>query len=729
MRDRLASGEQPRAQDYVAMRLSPGMLGATHSPAMRYGAAVAATALALGLALSLHPLMQGMVEGSPVSVLLAAVAFSAWYGGLGPGIVATLLSASAGGYFYAPAMPVRDAAGQVFLQQLLVFTLVALLISTLSGHLRAAHLRAEAANERVRRLQAVTDAALAHLALDDLLRELLGRIHDVLSVDTATILLAEGDELVVRAACGLEEAFSPDDRVPIDAWIPGRVAAECQPIAIEDVEMADLVSSALREHGVRSLLGAPLFAEGRAVGVVLVGDVRRRRFTEDEVELLRLVADRVASAIERARLNESQERAEQAQRFLAEASKRLAGSLDYDVTLQNVARLAVPTLADWCMVDVLEEGAAIRRVAVAHIDPATEELARSLWRRHPPDDPPPGPLARVLRTGVTEIIPDLPHEHAVDSGGDPEHLAVLRQLGVRALVVIPVLAHGRTLGAIWLGADRRRCCSPARVALAEELAHRCALAIDNARLYHAAQEALRAREEFLAATSHELRTPLTHIKGFVSTLRQTDVKWNEETRRHFLAEAEREADRLGKLIGDLLDMSRIEGGGLDSSERAPTALAALVASGLDRVRGLVGERVLTVDMPAELPLVKVDAEQLERVIANLVENAAKYSPPDSTIWIVAGLVDGGIELSVEDDGPGIPPDQLEHVFEKFFRGQRAEQSGIAGTGLGLAICRGIVRAHGGRIWAENRPQGGARFSVRLPLAASVPPDLEGQLQT
>jgi two-component system sensor histidine kinase KdpD len=234
-----------------------------------------------------------------------------------------------------------------------------------------------------------------------------------------------------------------------------------------------------------------------------------------------------------------------------------------------------------------------------------------------------------------------------------------------------------------------------------------------------AHRAGQVRDEFLASASHELRTPLSHIKGFASSLRQTDVQWDEETRREFLTEIEDETDRLAKMIGDLLDMSRIESGGMDSPVRVPVMVTALVDGGVDRVRALLRGREIDVDLPADLPPVLADAGLIERVIGNLVENAAKYAPPDRPIRVAAVAEDDAIEVRVEDEGPGIPPEYLEQVFDKFFRVKGAGRSPIPGTGLGLAICRAIIQTHGGRIWAENRSSGGARFIVRLPRAPSA----------
>jgi len=237
-------------------------------------------------------------------------------------------------------------------------------------------------------------------------------------------------------------------------------------------------------------------------------------------------------------------------------------------------------------------------------------------------------------------------------------------------------------------------------------------AIENARLHMQVQQAVRVRDEFLAATSHELRTPLAHIKGFASTLRQGDVEWDEATRQDFLAEIEREADRLTRLIGNVLDISRLESGGL-SDDRSPTTPLGLLVGAVEQVRPLLADRSVIIDAAEDLPEVSVDSTQLEGVFVNLLENAAKYTPANSPLHVSAALVGGGIQFRVEDEGAGLPAEDLEKVFEKFVRGSRRSAS-IPGTGLGLAICRRVVNASGGRIWAENRQSGGAAFVVWLP---------------
>jgi two-component system sensor histidine kinase KdpD len=267
--------------------------------------------------------------------------------------------------------------------------------------------------------------------------------------------------------------------------------------------------------------------------------------------------------------------------------------------------------------------------------------------------------------------------------------------------------------------DTNRSYGEADVALGQRLGRRCAASIDYSRLYATALQAKQARDDFVAATSHELRTPLSHIKGFVSTLRTTEVVWEPALREDFLAEIEHEADRLARLVENLLDMSRIDAGGLNPAARTATSPNALVEGGVGLVRGSLGDHWLEIQLADNLPAVLVDASQVERVIANLLDNAAKYSPPGQPIGVSGRLVGDMVSLRIEDHGLGIPPEHVERIFEPFFREPSAGYPAKPGTGLGLAICRSIIRAHDGRIWAEQRVGGGAALVVTLPVAANL----------
>lgn len=223
----------------------------------------------------------------------------------------------------------------------------------------------------------------------------------------------------------------------------------------------------------------------------------------------------------------------------------------------------------------------------------------------------------------------------------------------------------------------------------------------------------KASERTLGIAAHELRLPLSHVKGFVSTLRRTDVDWDADTRSDFLAEAEREVDRLDGLIDELLDQA--SGGTRPHPHRTTIHPCALVLTTIARLRPMIGEREVRVDVPADLPLVQVEIPAMERVLANLVLNAVTYSPAVTPVDIVGRLVDEYLELSIEDRGPGVPRREAERIFEPFYRGRVGAHRSQPGHGLGLAICRSIVTAHGGRIWVEPRSGGGARFIVALPV--------------
>ena len=221
-------------------------------------------------------------------------------------------------------------------------------------------------------------------------------------------------------------------------------------------------------------------------------------------------------------------------------------------------------------------------------------------------------------------------------------------------------------------------------------------------------------EEILAVAAHDLRLPLSHIKGFVSSLRRKDVQWDERTRREFIAEIDLETDRLTELVDLLLAAPAPRADGKPGPDLACTEPATVIEGALNRV-GLPGKRPLRIDLPSTLPSIQMNASQMERVVVNLIENAIKYSPSGTPIGVSARVTrNGELQLSVEDEGPGVPPADRERLFEPFFRNQTARKSNVPGHGLGLAICQSIVLAHGGRIEVTGRPGSGACFSVFLP---------------
>jgi signal transduction histidine kinase len=400
-------------------------------------------------------------------------------------------------------------------------------------------------------------------------------------------------------------------------------------------------------------------------------------------------------------------------RLLAEASALLLASLDAETTLASVPPLLVPAVADWCAIDLVDEDGGSsrhRRLGTAHsgaLSPALlHELERGTWHDR-------SFVRGIVRVVDTRFLRRPQFEH-------------LRGLGLRSLMRVPLKVHARVLGALTLVlGESERHFVQLDLAFAQELASRCAMGLEHSCLYRVAQQAVVARDEFLAATSHELRTPLSHVKGLVSSLRQTDVAFDTETRADFLAETEHEADRLAELVSNLLEWSRIASGGTAADRRELAPLDGLVSGGIDRVRGVLGDHQLQLEMRPELPPVRVETSQMERVVANLVENAAKYAPPTSRIRITGTLEGDEVVMRVEDEGLGIAPDDLDRVFEPYVRLTGGGWPAKPGTGLGLTVCRGIVEAHGGRIRAENRPDGGAAFVVSLPACSRSGPRSHG----
>lgn len=417
-------------------------------------------------------------------------------------------------------------------------------------------------------------------------------------------------------------------------------------------------------------------------------------------------------------------RNELALRFLTSAGTLLSSSLNYEETLERVAQLAVPALADWCVVDLLTEDGEVRRVAAWHADPAKRALATNFTRRYPPNLDEGGALAEVLRTGQSQLTPEITEamlEAAMAT--HPERWGMLRELGLRSSIIVPLAVGERITGAVTLiAAESGRHFSDRDLAVAELLGRRAGLAVENSRLYRDAQDAVAARDTFLSMAAHELLTPVTVVRGYSQTLQRLVARREEEPPPEgepvVLIEARRlsgaahqlesAAGRLTRLISDLLDVTRLTRRRLELSP-APMSLSESLHHAVDdaivqQTEGRYDPSV-TIEVTVTPPGIEVigewDAVRLEQVILNLLDNALKYSAPDQRIGLKMELLDQRVRVTVRDAGLGIPPDQLDAVFEPFSRGSNVADRGLPGFGMGLAICRAIVEGHGGRIWAES----------------------------
>jgi PAS domain S-box-containing protein len=429
-----------------------------------------------------------------------------------------------------------------------------------------------------------------------------------------------------------------------------------------------------------------------------------------------LVAGRVTGAVVTFSDVTARRRAEADQRFLVQAGAVLGSSLDYEQTLASVLRLAVPHLADWCFVDLVQpDGATFRRLAVAHAAGERWELAERLQRCCPPIANAPHGVARVVATGEPEMLSEPPASLIPALAGTDEDRVLMRELDLRSYMCVPLRARGRTLGAITgILAESGRHYVAADFALAQQVAERAAVAVDNARLHQEAREAIRARDEVLAVVSHDLKNPLATIMMSADFMLDVvpDVPEREQERKQF-AVIRRAADRANRLIRDLLDAARIDEGKLALRPRSADP-AGLIQETVEIFLPQAAHKEVRLEnaAPDRLPPVCVDRDRTLQVLTNLVGNAVKFTPPGGRVVVSAESDAGGrVRFTVADTGPGMTPEEQGHLFDRYWQAARTAE---LGTGLGLVIAKGIVEAHGGRIWAESEEGKGSTFYFTLP---------------
>lgn len=446
--------------------------------------------------------------------------------------------------------------------------------------------------------------------------------------------------------------------------------------------------------------------------------VHDARFWLVSVYPVRATEGRVLGVCIALRESSDRKRVENGLRFLAEASAALADSLDLETMLQAAADRAVPYLADWCAVDLVT-GTDPVRMAAAHVDPAKRPLVSALGKLYlDRRDGALGPR-RAIRTGQTEVLPEIPPSLLSALAQGPEHLSLLERVGMRASMTIPIHHRDQVIGAITFGsADGERTFGPSEVTLAEALARRVSLGIDNSRLYREAQEAVRTREELLATVSHDLKNPLVVVMMQAGLIKKRASTHPDGLRIHNQAEAiERAAAQMNGLVRNLLDMARIEGGRLMLDvQRHDLAAMSREASAL--LRPLARQkRVRVIRRKQQEPAVALcDRDRVLQVLANLVGNAIKFSPSSGKVTVATERVGDELCVSIADEGPGISYQDQANLFSRFWR---ASHSDTRGTGLGLSIAKGIVEAHGGRIWVESRPGQGSTFSFTLPVPTAA----------
>jgi signal transduction histidine kinase len=549
--------------------------------------------------------------------------------------------------------------------------------------------------DQLRQLQALTDAALAHLDLNALLAALLDRVREILDVDTCAILLRDGptDELVARAAVGIEEEVEQGVRIPVGYGFAGRIAAEKRPVILDDVDHADVLNPLLHQKGIKSMLGVPLVAAGEATGVLHVGSLTPRRFTQSDVELLQLGADRAAIAIEHARLFEAERMARERIENVQAITDAALGYLDVDELLAVLLpRIREILRADTCAVLLLDEQS--RELVATSAVGIEEEVEQGI--RVPLGK---GFAGRIAATGRPVILPNVAEADVVNP--------LLREKGIVSMLGVPLLVRGEAIGVLHVGALARRHFHSDDVELLQLVGERVAIAVERAQLHEETVLLDQLKLNFVAIASHELRTPATSVYGVFATLVERGDDLSEDVRDQLMKVGYEQAQRLRRLLEELLDLSR-----LDSHAVALDPKPIVLRSALAEILGhsVASDIPVELSVPADLAVV-LDPLILERVVSNLVINATLYGAPP--IAISAVQKDRHLRINVEDRGQGVPPELLPRLFDRFARGDAA-----SGSGLGLAIARAYARAHGGDlIYHADAP--GARFELVVPQQISA----------
>lgn len=555
--------------------------------------------------------------------------------------------------------------------------------------------RTRAPAEQLRRLQIVTDGALAHLGLDELLAELLARVHEILEADTCAILMHDRDtnELVARAAIGIEEEVEQGVRIPVGRGFAGRVAASRAPVVLRRVDHSNVLNPILREKGIIALLGVPLLVGGDVLGVLHVGSLTPREFSDEDIELLQLVGDRAALAIEHARAYEAERaariRLEQIQAVTDAALAHL--ELD-DLFSELLVRIRDILDVDTVVVLLLDEDAEelVARAALG-IEEEVEQGVRVPYGK--------GFAGTVVAERRPIILPDVDKANI--------HNPLLREKGLKTLLGVPLIVRDEAIGVLHIGSLRPREFTSADTELLQLVAERAAIAIERARLHEETVKLDALKLSFVAFASHELRTPATSIYGILATLRGRGDTLAAETRHELEVTLWEQAVRMRRLIEQLLDLSRLDARTV-AIEPRPIVVRKMIEEIVADVAAQGEVRGLVLDVDEGLAVV-ADPMTIERVVSNLVANAYKHGEPPVTVSAHAS--DTHLRIVVADQGEGVPRGLEPRLFDRFQRGGY----GDSGSGLGLAIARAYARAHGGDV-VYDAPERGSRFELVLPVS-------------
>ena len=697
---------------------------------LRYGVPAASCLIALAATI----LFKAHIDNSVFLLFWPAVIVAALYGGIISGLLASIFAVASVEYFVVAPIHEFDWAKLVGHPVIPVFLITSGFVGWLSDSLRMQRLKAESAASEARGLATQLEEQAVELehqleesqALQEELEQSSSELTEMnLELDRSREFLEQAQtranlgswewDVSTNAVTwssqlyrvyGLEpggdaltydsflQMVHPDDRSRLDAAV--RDAFEQRGSFALDHRIVRSDGALRWVHGSGTVM---VNAKGDPVRVVGSGqDITERRALEDS------------------------------QRLLQEASAALSSSLDVAVTLETLATLIVKELADWCMVALGDETGNHRIAAAAHRDPSLAHWVHEYNRLRPPLlDSPRGP-AQVLRSGRSELYSNFSIEEVLLPQVSAEGRRALEQLKVQSVMVVPMIARGKVRGAIsFLSSLDGRRYSTDDLRLAEELANRAAIAIDNAELFESAraarkraEEANRVKMEFLAAMSHELRTPLNSMTGYAELLEMNLYGSLTEPQREVLGRMRRSQRHLQGLIEDVLGFAKLEAGRLRFDIRTTR-----VDETLSRMGDLIAAQCLAKDIRYEYigcdeaVSVEADRERLEQIVLNLLGNAVKFTPAGGRITLGAVANGEHVTISVADTGVGIPAEKLEAGFEPFVQLSTNRVTGQTGTGLGLAISRDLARAMHGEVVAASVVGAGSTFSLTLPRAGVV----------
>lgn len=544
-----------------------------------------------------------------------------------------------------------------------------------------------------------------------------GPAHDLLYANAAFLQLQESAEISIGVPDGGRRADTADLKTLLDQALSGAETVRDAHLAAPD--------------GTRSPWNCTVwpYPSEELVPEGLVMEIRDAGYVEAAIARQRTIAERLllAALREQDATREAVAASDRA-RFLSRASRDLAVSLDQDATREIVRRRTLPRDGVWCIVDVIESNGAMHRLAVVHPDPAKEELARKLsqqWVPQPGDPIGASTMMDAWGSGPTVIEHDS-GDALIAAAHGPENLAILEELGFGALLVVPLVVRASKVGALtFVTPPGDAPFSREEITLASELADRCAMALDNARLYHeadalrdSAEAANRAKSDFLGSMSHELRTPLNAIGGYTDLIDMGLRGPVTAEQRTDLTRIRRNQQHLLSLISDILNFVRTESGRMEY-DFADVAVEPTVSHVVEMLEGAMEQRNIALErLPGDASTtVWADGNRLRQILLNLLTNAVKYCPSNGgTITLGTTMTRYDVLIQVSDNGPGIPPEKLEAIFEPFVQLATGLADRQGGVGLGLAISRDLARAMSGDLTVDSTVGIGSRFTLSMPRA-------------